>query len=96
MIDENRTAINRLNIPKNAKVILAPEPSQNGGLFYLNRMGWTIPSLKEITHEKLIDLKSKGANYFVLASKDIQTLEKLKIEGELLLHNNDISVLRLK
>ena len=96
LIDENRTAINRLNIPKNAKVILAPEPSQNGGLFYLNRMGWTIPSLKEITHEKLIDLKSKGANYFVLASKDIQTLEKLKIEGELLLQNNDISVLRLK
>ena len=96
LIDQNKLAIDNLNIPKNAKVILAPEPSQNGGLFYLNRMGWTIPSLKEITQEKLIDLKLKGANYFVLVSKDIQTLEKLKIEGELILESNDLSVFRLK
>ena len=96
LIDQNKLAVDDQNIPKNAKVILAPEPSQNGGLFYLNRMGWTIPSLKEITQEKLINLKLKGANYFVLVSKDIQTLEKLKTEGELILESNDLSIFRLK
>ena len=30
LIDQNKLAIDDLNIPKNAKVILAPEPSQNG------------------------------------------------------------------
>ena len=96
LIDENRIVIDDLNIPKDAKIILAPEPSQNGGLLYINRMGWTILSLKEITKEKLIDLKSKGANYFVLASKDIRALEKVKTEGEVILESKDIFVLRLK
>lgn len=96
LIDENRIVIDDLNIPKDAKIILAPEPSQNGGLLYINRMGWTIPSLKEITKEKLIDLKSKGANYFVLASKDLRALEKVKTEGEVILESKDIFVLRLK
>jgi len=96
LIDENRIVIDDLNIPKDAKIILAPEPSQNGGLLYLNQMGWAIPPLKEITKEKLIDLKSKGANYFVLASKDLRALEKVKTEGEVILESKDIFVWRLK
>ncbi|MDC0297364.1 hypothetical protein OAK92_02195, partial [Crocinitomicaceae bacterium] len=56
LIDENKMAIDGLNIPKNAKVILAPEPSQNGGLFYLDRMGWTISSIKEVSSTKIRSL----------------------------------------
>ena len=96
LIDENRIAINRLNIPKDAKIVLGPEPSQNGGLFYLNRMGWTISSLNEITQENLRRFKLKGADYFILSSKDSHALQRLNTEGELILQNNDISVLRLK
>ena len=96
LIFRHKEEIRRLNIPKNAKIILTPETSQNGGLLYLNRMGWTIPSLKDITHEKLIELKLKGANYLLLVSKDIQTQEKLKTEGELILECNDLYVFKLK
>ena len=33
ILDEHRVLIEQLDIPKNAKIILAPEPSQNGGFF---------------------------------------------------------------
>ena len=96
LIDENKMAIDGLNIPKDAKVILAPEPSQNGGLFYLDRMGWTISSIKEVSSTKIRSLKQKGAEYLILTEQNNLTINKIKHEGKIILRNNDLMVFHLQ
>ena len=95
-IDENRNAIDELNIPKDAKIILAPEPSQNGGLFYIDRMGWTISSIKEVSSEKIRSLKHKGAEYLILTEQNNLTINKIEHEGKIILRNNDLLVFHLQ
>ena len=96
LIDENRNAINKLNIPKDAKIILAPEPSQNGGLFYIDRMGWTISSIEEISTKKIKELKQKGAEYLILTEQNNLTINKIEHEGKIILRNNDLMVFHLQ
>ena len=96
LIDENRNAIDELNIPKDAKIILAPEPSQNGGLFYLDRMGWTINSKEGITKNAIRTFKMKGADFLLLSNQEPSILEVLESEGEIILKNEDIVIYQLK
>ncbi len=96
LIDEYRESFEQLDIPKNAKIILAPEPSQNGGLFYLNRMGWTISSIEDVTKKKLVELKQKGANYLILISSDNKAFLNAKTEGKVILRNKDLSVIQFQ
>ena len=96
LIDENKMAIDGLNIPKDAKVILAPEPSQNGGLFYLDRMGWTISSIKEVSSTNIRSLKQIGAEYLILTELNNLTINKIEHEGKIILRNNDLMVFHLQ
>ena len=96
LLDEHRVLIEQLDIPKNAKIILAPEPSQNGGLFYLNRMGWTISSIEDVTRQHLIELKQKGADYLILTSLDNKAFLNSKTEGKVILKNKDLSVIQFE
>ena len=94
LLDEYRLSIEQLDIPKNAKIILAPEPSQNGGLFYLNRMGWTIPSIEDMTQQHLTNLKQKGADYLILTSSDNKAFLNAKTQGKVILKNKELSVIQ--
>ena len=96
ILDEHRALIEQLDIPKNAKIILAPEPSQNGGLFYLNRMGWTISSIEDVTRQHLIELKQKGADYLILTSLDNKAFLNAKTEGKVILKNKELSVIQFE
>ena len=96
LLDEHRVSIEQLDIPKDAKIILAPEPSQNGGLFYLNRIGWTISSIEDVTQQHLIKLKQKGADYLILTSSDNKAFLNAKTEGKVILKNKDLSVIQFE
>lgn len=96
LIDENKMAIDGLNIPKDAKVILAPEPSQNGGLFYLDRTWWTISSIKEVSSTKIFSLKQIGAEYLILTELNNLTINKIEHEGKIILRNNDLMIFHLQ
>lgn len=96
LLDEHREAFEQLDIPKNAKIILAPEPSQNGGLYYLNRMGWTISSIENVTQKNLIELKQKGADYLILTSSDNKAFLNAKTEGKVILKNKELSVIQFE
>jgi hypothetical protein len=70
IIYKNMESINKLGIKSDTKVIIAPEPSQNGGLLFLNKKGWTIASYEAIQQEKINELKDKGAKYLFLVKDD--------------------------
>ena len=96
LLDEHRVSIEQLDIPRNAKIILAPEPSQNGGLFYLNRMGWTISWIEDVTQQHLIKLKQKGADYLILTSSDNKAFLNAKTQGKVILKNKELSVIQFE
>ena len=95
-IDENKLQIDALNIPKNSKFIVAPDLSQNGGLFYLNRMGWTIDSREGITKKTIKALKMKGAKYLLLSNQEPAILKSMNNEGKIILKNEDVVIYQLK
>ena len=96
LIYENLEVIKTLNIPVNAKFIVAPDLCQNGGLFYLNRMGWNIEKQKDITINKINYYKKEGADYLLLASNNPQLLSIGNMCGKLILKGKGITVFKLK
>lgn len=66
LIKHHLFEINKLNITENSKFIIAPEISQNGGLFFLDKEGWVINEIKNITVENISKFKKKGANFLLL------------------------------
>ena len=58
ILDEHRALIEQLDIPKNAKII-SPQNPRKTGAFYLNRMGWTISSIEDVTRQHLINSNKK-------------------------------------
>ncbi len=70
LIQENAEAIAKLNIPVNSKWIVAPDLCQNGGLFFLDRMGWNIEKKEDITEERIHYFKNLGAEYLLIADEN--------------------------
>ncbi|MPM05240.1 hypothetical protein SDC9_51528 [bioreactor metagenome] len=95
-IQQNKREIDKLNIPADAKILVAPDPCQNGGLFFLNRMGWTLDSLSDVTADTIQFYKNKGADYVLLATSDSACLSAGSASGEQVLIGKDIGVFQLK
>ena len=96
LIQENKSAIDALNIPENAKFIVAPDPCQNGGLFCLNRMGWTIDSPDKINLQRIINLQEKGAQYLLFSKKDLKYSTIGNQIGDLILNTEEILIYKLR
>ena len=64
--DKRIIEIKNLSLPKDCKVIVAPDPSQNGGLLFLDKEGWTIDRIQNVYPDTISKLKTKGANYLIL------------------------------
>ena len=95
LIDENKNAIEELDIKQSAKFIVAPDKTPNGGLFFLNRMGWTIKDSNEITVENIAHFKQLGAEYLLIASENQKTLSKGEQAGEKIFDGKGISIFKL-
>ncbi|QKG80672.1 ArnT family glycosyltransferase [Tenuifilum thalassicum] len=70
LINENKQGVDSLKIDKNAKFIVAPENCANGALLYLDRRGWAIPEVSELTAKTILDFYRKGAQYLLVADDD--------------------------
>ena len=70
LIKNNLNAITNLNLPSNSKFIVAPDPSQNGGFFFLDKEGWNIDKIKDVNEENISALRNKGANFLLLVDED--------------------------
>ena len=90
-IERNLVQIDSLGIPKDAKLVVAPDNTPNGGLYFLNRMGWSIYSNEDLL-EKVSQYKARGAEYLVLLSDSYREdlINQLKLK--LVWSNEDLSV----
>lgn len=95
LIDENKEMIENFNFPIDSKFIIGPDLCQNGGLFYLNRMGWNILKEEEITIDKINHYKDLGADYLLLISDEHKFLPTNQIDGELTLKGKGIEIYKL-
>ncbi len=96
LIHENKEAIEKLNFPQQSKFIIAPDPCPNGGLFFLDRMGWNIGKKEDITVGKIDYYRDLGADYLLLVSDDSEFLSIDEISSELTFKGKGIEIHKLK
>lgn len=96
LIHRNKSNIEKLNIPKDSKFIVAPDLCQNGGLFFLNRMGWNIEKKAQITMDTINALRDLGADYLLFMNDDSISLPMDQISGKLIFKDNGIEIYELK
>ena len=97
LINENSNSIDSLNISNNSKFIIGPDPCQNGGLFFLNRMGWTIDLQEDITINKINHYKDLGAEYLILTSDtSVFSTDTGNSTGKLILKGKGINIFKLE
>ena len=95
LIHDNIEVIENMNFPKDSKFVIAPDLCQNGGLFFLNRMGWSIQNEKDIVIDKINQYKVLGADYLILVSDEHAFLSTDDIAGELALKGKGIEIYKL-
>ncbi len=96
LISKNLDNINKLNIPGNAKFIVAPDKCQNGGLLFLNKTGWNIKNYSEITPEKINVYKHLGAEYLLLSTEKKEIQNTAKKTGVLIYKGEGVSIYKLQ
>ena len=95
LIQKNMGLIQNLNLPKNSKFIIAPDLCQNGGLYFLDRMGWNIAKEEDLVIEKINDYKNIGADYLLINSNKHNFLNKDNIDDQLILAGDGIEIYKL-
>ena len=95
LIQENSTAIEKLEIPDDSKFIVAPDLCQNGGLFFLDKMGWNIKHPENISISKINYYRDLGAEYLLLATNEKQIINIGKATGDLIFKGKGISIFRI-
>ena len=92
LINNNIDAINNLDIPEDAKVVVAPDLCTNGGLYYLNRMGWILRTNADITVMNLDNFRQQGAEYLVLTTTDPEVNKRVSSISRVLLETENLRV----
>jgi len=93
---DGKKILDSLGIPKNARIILLPEHSPNGGLLMLNRTGWTFPDTgKKSIKEFWYSVKS-GGKYLICS--DTTLLKNKTINNRIdikIFENNNYKIYKL-
>jgi hypothetical protein len=84
LIQKNKSGIEKLKIPANAKFIVAPDLTKNGAFLFLNRMGWKFEKTEDLNEQNISTLKGLGATYLLLANNDKQAVEICNTSGKLI------------
>jgi hypothetical protein len=95
LIQKNMDLIQELNLSESSKFIIGPDLCQNGGLYFLDRMGWNIPKEKDLVIEKINDYQNIGANYLLINSNEHDFLNTDNIDGQLILEGDGIEIYKL-
>lgn len=92
LIKDNTEAINKLGIPMDAKVVVAPDLCTNGGLYYLNRMGWILRTNADITVTNLDNFRQRGAEYLILTTTDPEVNKRVSGISRVILETETLRV----
>ena len=65
ILSNTRVNIDSLGISQKAKIIVFIDKTPNGGLYFLNRKGWSINDTTEANIKKISEFKNLGADYLV-------------------------------
>jgi len=95
LIKDNLEGIEKLKISADSKFIIAPDLCQNGGLFYLDKMGWNIENPGDISVSKVNHYSDQGAEYLLLATLEEQILDIGYATGDLIFEGKGISIFRI-
>lgn len=93
-VRDNRLSILDLAPEKDAMFVVAPEPAPNASLFYLNRMGWTITNVEDITSKRIAYFVTQGADYLILP--EAFNTSKLFSDTKSLMKKNGIQLIDLR
>ncbi len=96
IIQANKPNLDSLGIPTDAKFIVAPDLTQNGGLLMLNRTGWNIERPEEVKPGRIDYFHAQGADFLLLVSDDESLLETGYECGELVYRGDGLSLFRLR
>lgn len=95
IIKKHLHAIKKLNLPNNAKFIVAPDLCPNDGLLYLNKMGWTIHESSEITLKQIRHYQSLGADYLLLVNENSKSDTIGKFVGKKIYTSKEICIYKV-
>lgn len=96
VIQNNNQKIQDLRLAEDATFLVVPDPCQNSGLFFLDRMGWTLDSLNQFSVDTVHCYIRNGADYLFLASSDSLYLSMGAECGAPILVENDFVIFSLK
>ncbi|MFO7756787.1 MAG: glycosyltransferase family 39 protein [Bacteroidales bacterium] len=94
-IQHNNLKLDSIGISQDAKFIVAPDLTQNGGLLMLNRKGWNIERPEDINPDRIGYFRDQGADFLLLASEDDRLRETGHECGELVFRGEGLSIFKL-
>ena len=94
-IEKELKEIEKLNIPKDAVFIVAPDHSKNGSLFFLNKRGWQFKTTEELTPRKVQDFNNLGGEYLLFVTDKKEPIEIGNNAGELIYNSEKIKIFNL-
>lgn len=94
VLDRNKKNIDDLNLPQDAKCIVFPDYTPNGGLLFLDRMGWPM-SKEEFSKNRIMNFKDNGATYFISVLNDSYYKTEIEAIGHIIFENEEVFVAKL-
>jgi len=92
-LSKTRHYMDLLGISKNAKVIIIADHTPNGGLYFINRPGWSVNDDSESIMATVNDYIQKGAEYILFT--DPKYIYK-GFNGTIIGENNGVSIFKLQ
>ncbi len=81
------SVLDSLGISRHAKIIVYPDMTRNGSLYFIKRKGWTISEQTEDINKQLNQLIEKGADYFIaLSAVKGLSLDTLYVDNEVTIY----------
>jgi len=66
-----RATLDDLAIPETARFVMLNDPTPNGGLYFIDRRGWSVPDVDARSLHLLENYRAHGATYIILLGKPI-------------------------
>jgi hypothetical protein len=95
ILNEHSAELKSLPISPHSKVVLGPDYSINGGLYFIQKQGWIFQDKMEITTAELKRFYQKGARYLLVIQLDNQCVKGLDKMAKRILVKQDLVVYKL-
>jgi hypothetical protein len=92
-LSETRSFLDSQGINEDAKFIVMNDKTPNGGLYFINRQGWSIPDSSENSFKKLNTYISEGADYILTVD---EPHSRILEAGELIGMNQGVYLIKIK